>query len=182
MCPAQRSRACTADSCPAQGAGPVRSGDPFQPGGLPQSAGGGLRIPPFSEAGCRARGHQRKDLPPPTPGAGARGVDGAGKKTAAAIHQEVAREIDALLRVIFTARRKTDALALEAVEMALRAALQQAGAAGLGHLLRPDAPAEAHVPYSCGGQARCKGRGTNPPLPVLGRAEMRRPYYWYSPC
>src|SRR5260370_33768946 len=182
MCPAQRSRACTADSCPAQGAGPVRSGDPFQPGGLPQSAGGGLRIPPFSEAGCRARGHQRKDLPPPTPGAGARGLDGAGKKTAAAIHQEVAREIDALLRVIFTARRKTDALDLEAVEMALRAALQQAGAAGLSQLLRQECPAEPQVPCSCGGQGRYKGMGTKPLVTVVGRGEMRRAYYWCSRC
>ncbi len=70
-----------------------------------------------------------------SPGAGQRR-----KKTAAAIHREVAREIDALLRVIFTARHKTGVIDLEAVEMALRAALQQAGAAGLSQLLRTGVP------------------------------------------
>jgi hypothetical protein len=109
-------------------------------------------------------------------------LDGRGKKTAAAIHPEVAREIDALLRVIFTARRKTGALDLEAVEMALRAALPQAGAAGLNQLLQQESPAEPQVPCSCGGQARYKGMRTKPLLTVLGRAEMRRAYYWCSRC
>ncbi len=84
--------------------------------------------------------------------------------------------------MIFTARRKTGALDLEAVEMALRAALQQAGAAGLSQLLRQESPAESHVPCSCGGQARYKGMRTKPLLTVLGRAEMRRAYYWCSRC
>ena len=82
--------------------------------------------------------------------------------------------------MIFTARRKTGALDLEAVEMALRAALQQAGASGLSQLLRQESPAESHVPCSCGGQARYKGMRTKPLLTVLGRAEMRRAYYWCS--
>jgi hypothetical protein len=84
--------------------------------------------------------------------------------------------------VIFSARHKTGALDLEAVEMALRAALQQAGAAGLSQLLRQESPAEPHVPCSCGGQARSKGMRTKPLLTVLGRAKMRRPYYWCSRC
>jgi Uncharacterised protein family (UPF0236) len=71
---------------------------------------------------------------------------------------------------------------LEAVEMALRAALQQAGAAGLSQLLRQESPAESQVPCSCGGQARYKGMRTKPLLTVLGRAEMRRAYYWCSRC
>ncbi len=71
---------------------------------------------------------------------------------------------------------------LEAVEMALRAALQQAGAAGLSQLLRQESPAEPHVACSCGGQARYKGMRTKPLLTVLGRAEMRRAYYWCSRC
>jgi hypothetical protein len=71
---------------------------------------------------------------------------------------------------------------LEAVEMALRAALQQAGAAGLSQLLRQEPPAEPHVLCSCGGQARYKGMRTKPLLTVLGRAEMRRAYHWCSRC
>ena len=84
--------------------------------------------------------------------------------------------------MIFTARHKTGALDLEAVEMALRAALQQAGAAGLSQLLRQESPAEPYLPCSCGGQARYKGMRTKPLLTVLGRAEMQRAYYWCSRC
>jgi len=71
---------------------------------------------------------------------------------------------------------------LEAVEMALRAALQQAGAAGLSQLLRQESPAEPQVPCSCGGQSRYKGMRSKPLLTVLGRAEMRRAYYWCCRC
>lgn len=68
-------------------------------------------------------------------------ADGPGKKTAEAIRQEVAREIDQLLRVIFSGRRKAGRLDLEAVEMAVRSAMHRAGAAALTELLRFPAPA-----------------------------------------
>ena len=50
------------------------------------------------------------------------------KKTAETIRQEVARQIDQLLRVIFQERHKTGGLDLEATEMAMRSALHHAGA------------------------------------------------------
>ena len=53
---------------------------------------------------------------------------------AAAIRQEVAREVDQLLRVIFNDRRRTGRLDLEAIEMAVRSAMHQAGAAALTEL------------------------------------------------
>ena len=59
-----------------------------------------------------------------------------GKKTADTIRQEVTREVDQLLRVIFNGRRKTGRLDLEAIEMAVRSALHRAGAAALTELLR----------------------------------------------
>jgi len=95
------------------------------------------------------------------------------------IHREVAREIDALLRVIFTARHKTPVIDLEAVEMALRAALQQAGAAGLSQLLRQESPAESQGPCSCGGLAGYKGMRRNAArlllvLPLLARGMPHR--------
>jgi len=80
-CAKPKDWARTADSCSAQGARQVRSGDPFQPDGFPQSAGRGFRIPPLSGAQCRARHHQRKDLPPATPGAGTRGLDSGEKNS-----------------------------------------------------------------------------------------------------
>jgi hypothetical protein len=63
-----------------------------------------------------------------------------GKKTAAAVHHEVTREIDTLLPRIFAERRKTGDLDIEAVELALRTALHAAGAAGLTELLRESGP------------------------------------------
>jgi 16S rRNA A1518/A1519 N6-dimethyltransferase RsmA/KsgA/DIM1 with predicted DNA glycosylase/AP lyase activity len=45
------------------------------------------------------------------------------------VQKEIAREVDQLVRVIFTARRKTGRLDLEAIEMAVRSAMHQAGAA-----------------------------------------------------
>jgi len=57
------------------------------------------------------------------------------KKTAAAIHQEVAREINQLLGRFFAQRRKDGRTNLEAIEMAVRLAMHRAGAA---------APTELH--------------------------------------
>src|SRR5205807_10467169 len=65
------------------------------------------------------------------------------KRTAGAIPRGVARKIDARLRVTFPARDKIGVVDLEAVEMALRAGLQQAGAPGLSQLLRQESPAES---------------------------------------
>lgn len=59
-----------------------------------------------------------------------------------AIHQEVTREVDQLLRVIFNGRRKTGCLDLDAIEMAVRSALHQAGAAVLSKLLQFAPPEE----------------------------------------
>ena len=61
------------------------------------------------------------------------------KKTAAAIHQEVTREVQTLLQVVFGAPRKSPALDLEAVEMAVRSAMHRAGAGALSRLLSMDA-------------------------------------------
>ena len=105
-----------------------------------------------------------------------------GKKTAAAIHQEVTREIDTLLPVVFAERRKTGALDMEAVEMALRTALHAAGAAGLTRLLRQQGPVQASVPCRCGGRARYKDMRSKPIVTVLGPATMLRSYYWCSHC
>jgi len=51
--------------------------------------------------------------------------NGPGKKNAEAIRQEVAREVEQLLRVIFQGRRKTGRLDLEALEMAVRSAMHR---------------------------------------------------------
>ena len=105
-----------------------------------------------------------------------------GKKTAAAVHQEVTRELDTLLPRIFAERRKTGDLDLEAVELAFRTALHSAGAAGLTELLRERGPIPTTVSCPCGRQARYKDMRIKPILTVLGPAQMLRAYYWCADC
>jgi hypothetical protein len=109
-------------------------------------------------------------------------VDPTGKKTAAAIHQEIDREIDTLLPRIFAERRKTGDLDVEAVELAWRTALHAGGAAGLTELLRESGPIPAGVPCPCGAKARYKDLRSKPLVTVLGPAKMLRAYYWCSGC
>ena len=107
-----------------------------------------------------------------------------GKKTAEAIHQEVAREVDQLLRVIFTGRRKTGRLDLEAIEMAVRSAMHHAGAAALTELLQFPAPAadQRAVPCACGHSARYRELRSKPVLTAVGQVEVSRPYYLCPHC
>src|SRR5437016_3499590 len=84
---------------------------------------------------------QRQDLSTAPGRAATGGLDRTGKKTAAAIHQEVAREVNQLLGRVFAQRRKDGRTDLEAVESALRTALHQAGAAALNELLQFETPA-----------------------------------------
>src|SRR5258708_38900137 len=105
-------------------------------------------------------------------------MDSTGKKTAAAVHEEIAREIDQWLRVLFRGQRKTGHLDLEAVEMMVRTGMHRAGAAGLTAMLEVPAPvaSERSVLCPCGGQGGGHG---GPPRPlVTSRREVgaERPY------
>ena len=51
-------------------------------------------------------------------------ADCGGKKTAEAVRQEVALEVDQILRIVFQDRRKSGRLDLEAIEMAVRSAMR----------------------------------------------------------
>jgi hypothetical protein len=111
-------------------------------------------------------------------------MDGRGKKTAAAIHQEVAREIDRLLQVLFNGQRKTGNLDLEAIEMTMRSAMHRAGAAAIQALLQfPVPPAEQRtVPCRCGDTAHYRELRSKPLLTAVGRVQLSRPYYLCSRC
>ena len=109
-------------------------------------------------------------------------MDTPGKKTAAAIHQEVDREVDSLLQRIFAERRRTGGLDLEAVEMAFRTTMHQAGAAGLTQLLTEELPQQRHLPCACGGTADYQELRSKPVLTAVGPARMLRPYYLCSRC
>jgi len=107
-----------------------------------------------------------------------------GKKTAEAICQEVTREVDQLLRVIFNAGRKTGRVDLEAIEMAVRSAMHQAGAAALTELLQFPVPEadQRNIACACGHQAHYRELRSKPVLTAVGPAEVSRPYYLCSHC
>jgi hypothetical protein len=109
-------------------------------------------------------------------------VERGGKKTATAVHQEIARELDTLLPRIFAEQRSVGELDIEAVELAFRTALHSAGAAGLTELLRQPGPVPTSVLCTCGSQARYKDMRLKPILTILGPAKMLRAYYWCSRC
>src|SRR5574337_45645 len=103
---------------------------------------------------------------------------------AAAIQQEIAREVDQLVRVIFRDRRRTGRLDLEATEMAVRSALHRAGARALSQLLQFPAPGEEQrtVACPCGRQAHYHELRSRPVLTAVGWAEVSRSYYRCPHC
>src|SRR5437868_10128194 len=109
---------------------------------------------------------------------------GAEKKTIEAIRQEIAREVEEFLRIVFEDRRKTGRLDLEATEMAMRSALHRAGAAALSQLLQFPAPSEEGrtLACPCGQQAHYRERRSKPVLTVVGLVEVLRPYYLSAHC
>jgi hypothetical protein len=111
-------------------------------------------------------------------------MDTPGKKTAAAIHQEIAREVNQLLGRIFAERRNRGGTDLEAIESALRTALHQAGAAALGELLQFEEPAadQCQLPCPCGHHAQYQELRSRPVLTVVGWARMNRPWYLCDHC
>ncbi len=88
------------------------------------------------------------------------------------------------MRVLFSGRRQSGRLDLEAVEGAVRSAMHQAGAAALTELLRFPAPTEDQRtrPCACGQQSRYRELRSKPILTAVGKAELTRPYYWCPHC
>ena len=84
--------------------------------------------------------------------------------------------------MIFAARRKNHRWDLEALETVTRAALHQAGAKLLEHLLEAPLEAEPEQPCHCGRRARHRGRRPKKMLTLLGEVEIERPYYLCGAC
>lgn len=99
-----------------------------------------------------------------------------------AIRQEVAREVEQLLRTLFTGMRKTGHLDLEAVEMLVRSAMHAAGASALTELLRFPVPEQRTLPCPCGQPARYREMRTRRIHTVVGLVEVSRPYYLCPHC
>jgi hypothetical protein len=73
---------------------------------------------------------------------------------------------------------------LEAIEMAVRSAMHQAGAATLTELLQFPVPEtdQRNIPCACGHQAHYRELRSKPILTAVGFAEVSRPYYLCSHC
>lgn len=70
------------------------------------------------------------------------------------------------------------------MEMAVRSAMHQAGAAALSELLQFAVPGadQRSVPCSCGQQAHYRELRSKPVLTAVGKVEVSRPYYLCSHC
>lgn len=93
------------------------------------------------------------------------------------------------MQIVFTDWRKSGALDLEAVEMAVRGAMHRAGAAALGHLLSLDAGHPHQATCSCGAAAQFHSIRPKRLLTAVGPVELKRTYYvcprchqGHSPC
>jgi hypothetical protein len=111
-------------------------------------------------------------------------LDRTGKKTAAAIHREVAREVNNLVARIFSERRKTGRFDLESIEMALRSGMHDAAAEAVTKLLEFPAPPEDQpiLPCPCGQQAHYRELRSKKILTAVGEATISRPYYLCPHC
>jgi hypothetical protein len=94
----------------------------------------------------------------------------------------VTREVEQLLRTIFTGVRKTGHLDLEAVEMLVRSAMHQTGAKVLTELLRFPEPDQTAIPCPCGRQAHYREFRSKSILTAVGTVEVSRPYYLCPHC
>lgn len=88
------------------------------------------------------------------------------------------------MQLVFSERGKTGRLDLEAIEMAMRSAVHQAGAAALTELLKfdPPGPEQRQLPCPCGHMAHYVGLRSKAVLTVVGEAESRRPYFLCDRC
>jgi hypothetical protein len=89
-----------------------------------------------------------------------------------------------LLRLVFQDLGKSGSLDLEAVEMAMRTAMHQAGAAALSQLMRcdPPGPDKREISCPCGQKARYREMRSRRILTVVGQVELRRPWYLCRQC
>jgi hypothetical protein len=84
--------------------------------------------------------------------------------------------------VVFSDWRRSGAVDLEAVEMAVRGAMHRAGAAALSRLLSLDTGHLPQTPCACGAQAQFHSFRPKRLLTALGGVEWQRAYYVCSRC
>jgi hypothetical protein len=98
------------------------------------------------------------------------------------IQQEISREVEHWLQLIFSERHKCGRLDLEAVEMAIRSAMHQVGGAALSQLLQfgPAGEEQRQLSCSCGHMAKYLELRAKSVLTAVGEAPCLRPYYLWA--
>jgi hypothetical protein len=109
-------------------------------------------------------------------------MGGREKKTTEAIQEEISRELNSLLHVIFRGWRPDDRFDLEAMEMNIRAATHQMGAKILEELLQSSGSVERERFCRCGQKARFQGMRPRTMLTAVGWVRFPRPYYLCRSC
>ena len=96
----------------------------------------------------------------------------------------MARELNLLLKRIFSERGRGRGTDLEALEGLLRTTLHEVGAAALSELLQFEAPAanQRKRACPCGQQAQYRELRSRPLLTVVGWVQMKRPWYLCDHC
>jgi hypothetical protein len=87
-----------------------------------------------------------------------------------------------MLAVIFSARRRTGLIELEAVETLVRDSMHRAGASALSRLFSTVAGHAVEVPCTCGEPARYHDTRPKKLLTMLGPVLIQRAYYVCSHC
>jgi len=90
--------------------------------------------------------------------------------------------VSRLLQVVFTGRRNSGKVDLEAVEMLVRTSMHRAGAAALEHLLSMPSPEPEQVTCGCGHSAKRHGRRVKQIMTALGQVRFGRGYYLCPHC
>jgi hypothetical protein len=111
-------------------------------------------------------------------------VDIGGKKTAAAVLEEITGEVGQWLNVLFRGRRKTGHMDLEASEIMIRSAMHRVGAVGITQLLQFPAPSaeQRTLPCRCGHTSHYQELRSKSVLTAVGPVEVSRPYYLCLHC
>lgn len=88
------------------------------------------------------------------------------------------------MQLIFSEQSRTGRLDLEAIEMAMRSAMHQAGAAALSELLKfdPPGPEQRQRPCACGHMADYVELRWKTVLTAVGEAKSLRPYFLCDRC
>jgi hypothetical protein len=92
--------------------------------------------------------------------------------------------VNTLLARIFAERRRSGRMDLEAVEMAFRSGMHQAGAMALTELLQfaPPSADRRNLPCGCGHEAHYVELRSKPVLSAVGEVRVSRPYYLCARC